>query len=159
MKKLTVFCTLLAFCLSLHAQQEILLPQDPSGKWIDGNELYIHTIDSVQVRLNFTSTSFQYWFFEIEVRNESSQDILVDPFRLKTKMIGAPKNVNPCNPAPVWRYGLGEEIQRILKKNTVEPKKTLYGVLVITRCRGANLLQISLPIGERIYTTEFKRTN
>jgi hypothetical protein len=169
MKKILMLALVLGCFSRLFSQQEILVPKEPSGKWLEGNELYIKMEDSVVVKLNFLETTASFWFLEIEITNTSTQqDILVDPMRFSTKIEDfVPKSTRDvCEPtirhqplSPDFLFNTGVDLRRQLKKNTVYPQKTLYGVMIVSRCRIAQSFRFNLPIGNRVFSPAFARQN
>lgn len=157
------FCYILLFILPLSMEifaQDVLTPVEHSGKWIEGNELYMSTIDSVKVKVNFAETTGDYWIFEVEFFNQSAiGDVLIDPNLIRYGITKTAKN-KPCQVSTTK-----EEIKEAnllynlkpIKKNTLEPKQSLFGHILLKRCKFAEEITFSIPIGDRKFVAAFDR--
>ena len=143
--------------------QENFGPSEHSNKWLDGRELYVKTMDSVKVKINFLQTTTDWFIFEAEFLNQSTQnDVLIDPTLFQFGVIKTSDN-KPCNVITnqlipptledAWNINTGN----MLKKNTLEPKKSLYGLMFFKRCKKALTLKMLLPIEERYFLVEFEK--
>jgi hypothetical protein len=143
--------------------QENFGPSEHSNKWLDGRELYVKTIDSVKVKINFLQTTNDWIVFEAEFINQSAiNDVLIDPALIQYGVIKTSDN-KPCNvianqPLPpsiddAFNLNTGNA----LKKNTIEPKKSLYSLMFFKRCKKALILKMLIPVDERYFLVEFER--
>lgn len=140
--------------------QDIITPVEHSGKWIDGNEWYISTLDSVKVKINYAETVGNFWIFELEFYNQSLvNDILVDPNLIRYGITKAAKN-KICE-VVMAKDELKEASLffnlKTLKKNTLEPQKSLFGQIMLKRCKFAEEITFSIPIGNRQFIAAFDR--
>lgn len=147
---------------SISQAQEAWGPMEHSDKWIEGHELFIKTLDSVKVKINFLETlNNQWWVFEAEFLNLSAvNDVLVDPTAIRygaTKLEG---NERSCNLA----LSSSEVVEaayiynnKMIKKNTLEPKKSLFGYLIFKRCKYAKELTVSIPVSGRNFIVVFEK--
>ena len=146
--------------------QEIFSPSEHSDKWIDGNELYLKVIDSVKVKINYLATADDWWVFEVEFINLSTEkDVLIDPqsfrYDIPKTIDGKTCLVNSAfqfRTTPFLEGAVDIDLKKLLKKNTLEPNKSLYGLMVIRRCKKALNMQIQIPISGRTFQTVFERT-
>jgi hypothetical protein len=158
---LTIFSFVLLF--NTLKAQEIFTPINGSNKWVDDMELFIQTIDSVKIKVNFLRSAPDYWIFETEFINQSTTaDVLIDPFTFRLSVTESEKN-RPCpvvldNKLPAYLDGAFDlNLSKIIKKNTLEPKQSLYGLIFVKRCKFAKTLQLYIPIEGREFFVLFKK--
>jgi hypothetical protein len=126
-------------------------------------ELFIQTIDSVKIKVNFLRSVPEYWIFETEFINQSTTaDVLIDPFIFKFGVTESEKN-KPCpvvvdNSLPAYIVGAEDlNLNKIMKKNTLEPKQSLYGMVFIKRCKSAKTFKLYIPVEGREFFVLFKK--
>ena len=158
---LTIFSFILLF--NTLKAQEIFTPLNGSNKWVDNMELFIQTIDSVKIKVNFLRSVPEYWIFETEFINQStSADVLIDPFIFKFGVTESEKK-RPCpvvvdNSLPAGIEGAYDlNLGKIIKKNTLDPKQSLYGLVFVKRCKFAKSLKLYIPVEGREFFVLFKK--
>lgn len=149
-------------CIKVQAQ-ESWGPADHSDKWIEGHELFIKTIDSVKVKLNYySSTEYTNWMvFEAEFINLSGvNDILIDPTLIRYGATKLANNEKSCN-LSLSTYEIKEASyifnNKLIKKNTLEPKQSLFGYIILKRCKHAKELTVAIPINGRNFIAVFEK--
>jgi hypothetical protein len=152
------------FTFNLIAQaQENFGPTEHSNKWLDGRELYVKTIDSVKVKINFLQTTNDWIVFEAEFINQSVlNDVLIDPALIQYGIIKT-SDSKPCNVIantllpPFIDDAPNVNTGNALKKNTIEPKKSLYSLMFFKRCKKALNMKMLIPVDDRYFLVEFER--
>jgi hypothetical protein len=146
--------------LSIIRGQDVIVPTEGSGKWIEGNEMYITVVDSVRVKFNYLETAVDMWVFEIEFLNMSTtKEVLIDPAAFRYGITKPERNncdVTLTKNDLLSAFGLGGNY-KILKKNTLEPQKSLFGHLLLNRCWLSKEITIQMLIGNELFKTSFLR--
>jgi hypothetical protein len=164
MKRLlfTILCFIFFTELNLNAQENFG-PSEHSNKWLDGRELHVKVMDSVKLKINFMQSTNDWWIFEAEFINQSTvNDVLVDPALIQFGVIKTTDN-KPCDlttnkPLPtVIDDAFSINLSNVLKKNTIEPKKSLYGLMIFKRCKKALAVKMLIPVDERYFLAEFEK--
>jgi hypothetical protein len=144
-------------------------PKTHSGKWIDDNEICIQIRDSIAVKLNYREMLGHFLLFEIEVVNLSStREILVDPNmfvgiwyfdRNFFKVSDDCKKIVFLNrKSSVIQDDVSEEIRaKILRKNTLEPNKSIFGYLILGCCQKDPHIDFTFPISGTAFNFKFTR--
>lgn len=156
-----LFSILIALPLSISAlAQDILTPSEHSNKWVEGNEIYLKTLDSVKLKLNYVEQDFQLWDFEFECFNLSTtRDILIDPSTMQYAVTQY-QDSNICDFTLLEGEILNASItfnKRLLKKNTIEPQKSVYGHIYLKRCKYAKEITLTIPIENAIFKIVFDK--
>jgi hypothetical protein len=164
MKRLlfTILCFIFFTKINLNAQENFG-PSEHSNKWLDGREMYVKVIDSVKLKINFMQSTNDWWVFEAEFINQSAvNDVLVDPALIQFGVIKTTDSktcdlsTNKALPL-VIEDAFNIDLKNMLKKNTIEPKKSLYGLMIFKRCKRALNVKMLIPVDERYFLAEFER--